>query len=135
MLKLDFYGIRGKTKRWTEDFLSNRTQQVVVEGEHSHTGSVASGVPQGSVLEPSLFLIYTNDLGDAIKTRLRIFADDTILYSVIRTPTDSIQLQDDPRTLESWERRWLMSFNVENCHQLAVTKKRNRIPTSPQPNL
>ena len=63
-------------------------------------------------------MIYINDL-----------ADDTILFSVIRTPIDSTQLHDDLRTLESWERRWL-SFNVEKCYPLTVAKKRNRIPTS-----
>ena len=101
MLKLDFYGIRGKTKRWIEDFLSNRTLQVVVEGEHSYTGSVTSDLPQGSVLRPSFFLIYINDLGDGNKSKVRLFAHDTILYLAIRTPTDSTS---DPHmtTSEHW---------------------------------
>ena len=78
---------------------------------------------------PSLFLIYANDLDIGIKSRVCLFTDDTILYSVIRTPTDSTQLQEDLRTLVSWEGRWLISFNVEKCHQLTLTKKWNRIPT------
>ena len=78
-LKLDFYGIRDKTNRWTKDFLSKRTQQVEAKGGHFYTGSVASGVPQGSVLLPYVFFIYVNDLGDGIKSRLRLFTDDTIL--------------------------------------------------------
>ena len=88
-----------------EEFLSNSAQQVLVEGEHSCTGPLTSGVPQGSVIGPSLFLIYINDLGDGTKPRVRLFADDNILCSVIRTATDSTQLQDDLGTLELWERR------------------------------
>ena len=103
---------------------------MVVEGEHSYTVSVTSGVPQDTVLGPSLFLIYVNDLGDGIKSRAHLFAGDTILYSVTRTPTDSTQLQENLRTLESLEKMWLMSFNAAKCHQMTVTKKRNRIPTS-----
>ena len=91
---------------------------------HCYTGPLTSGVPQGSVIGPSLFLIYINDLGDGTKPRVRLFADDNILCSVIRTATDSTQLQDDLRTLDSWERRWLMSFNTsaqakeQDSHQL-----------------
>ena len=87
--KLEFYGIQGKVLRWIESFLSGRTQQVVVEGEHSSVGPVTSGVPQGSVLGPTLFLIYINDLGEEIRAKVRLFADDTILYSKINTEKDS----------------------------------------------
>ena len=77
------------------------------KGEQSYRGSVTSGVSKGSVLGPLLFLIYVNNLGDGIKSRTSFFADDTILYSVIRVPTDFTQLQDDLRTLQSEERRWV----------------------------
>ena len=116
------------------NFLSNRTQQAVVEGEHSCTVSVISGIPQGSILGQSLFLIYVNDLGDGIKSRVRLYADDSIFYSVIRTPTNSIQLQDDLRTRESWERKWLMSFKVEKCHQLTLSKNRKKHPHQAHPS-
>ena len=104
LVETGFYGIRGKTKRWIEDFLSNRTQLVEVKGKHSYTGSVTSGVPLVYVLGPFLFLIYVKDLGDRIKSSVLLFVDDTILYSVIRTPTDSTQLQNNLTTLEAWER-------------------------------
>ena len=60
---------------------------------------------------------------------MRPYADDTIFYSVNRTPTDSTQLQDDLRILESWKRMWLMLFKVEKCYQLTMNKNRKRIPT------
>ena len=75
-----------------------------VKGKHSYTGSVTSGVPLVYVLGPFLFLIYVKDLGDRIKSSVLLFVDDTILYSVIRTPTDSTQLQNNLTTLEAWER-------------------------------
>ena len=100
---------------------------MVVEGQHSYTGTVTSGVPQSAVLGPILFLTYINDLGDGTKPTVRLFADDTVLYNTIKTATDSTQLQDDIRTLESWEGRWQMAFNGAKCHQLTVIKKRNKI--------
>ena len=74
--KLEFYGIRGKPLQWINSFLSNRTQQVVVEGSYSTPCKVTSGVPQGSVLGPTLFLIYINDLVTDIQSTVRLFADD-----------------------------------------------------------
>ena len=99
-----------------------------MEGQHLCTGAVR--VSQDSVLGPTLFLIYITDLGDGIKSTIRLFADDIILYNTIKTVTDSTQLQDDIRTLESWEGRWQMAFNEAICHQLTITKKRNKISTS-----
>ena len=130
LLKLDYYGIRGQTKRWIENFLSGRTQQVVVEGESSCIGPVMSGVPQGSVLGPTLFLIFINDIGDGIHAKVRLFADDTILYSHIESPNDAIQLQDDLKKLETWVSKWQMAFNVDKCYLLSISRKRIRIPTS-----
>ena len=76
-------------------------------------------------------MIYINNPGDGIKSRVRsLFPDDTILYSATKIPTYSTQLQGDLRILEFWERWQLVSSNIEKCHQLTVTKKRNRIPTS-----
>ncbi len=75
--KLDYYGVNGRTNNWIRGFLADRTQRVVVEGECSGEVSVTSGVPQGSVLGPCLFLYYINDMPDhTTHSRVRLFADE-----------------------------------------------------------
>ena len=84
---------------WIADFLGNRTQAVVHEGETSTSVSVTSGVPQGTVLGPILFLVYINDLPECITNStvwLLNFADDCILYRQIESPADCVKLQDSP---------------------------------------
>jgi hypothetical protein len=93
--KLSHYGIKGTTSRWIQDFLAERKQAVVVEGEKSDSINVESGVPQGSVLGPSLFLFYINDMPEGIRSRVRLFADDTIVYLTITSDTDADYLQED----------------------------------------
>ena len=78
--KLDYYGIRGSTHKWISSWLSGRSQQVVLDGQASDPVPVLSGVPQGSVLGPILFLIFINDLPDNIKSSVCLFADDCVLY-------------------------------------------------------
>jgi hypothetical protein len=80
--KLDHYAIRGKTCEWIKTFLSDRSQSVVIEGESSNKIPVQSGagVPQDSVLDPSLFLSYINDMPEGITSKVRLFANDTIAY-------------------------------------------------------
>ena len=110
---------------WIQSFLADRTQRVAVEGELSDLGKVTSGVPQGSVLGPTLFSVYINDIGENIKSNVRLFADDTILYNSIRNENDTLILQEDLNALEKWEGKWQMSFNVSKCHLLTVTRKTN----------
>ena len=83
LLKLHRYGIRGLSLKWIQAFLSGRTQTVVLENEKSDTVPVTSGVPQGSVLGPILFLIYINDLPDITRSKVRLFADDTVIYLAV----------------------------------------------------
>ena len=123
IMKLFHYGIKGKTLAWIQNFLAFRTQQVVVEGETSSIGQVTSGVPQGSVLGPTLFLIYIDDLSNNIQSKVRLFADDTIVYRTIRNQQDAEILQEDLKRLEEWEHQWQMDFNVTKCHVLSVTNK------------
>ena len=83
--KLNYYGITGYIATWIETFLTGRIQQEVVNGATSSSTIVTSGVPQGVVLGPLLFLLYINDIPDNISTSVRLFADDCILYTPIRT--------------------------------------------------
>ena len=86
--KLDYYGIRGSTHKWINSWLPGRTQKVVLDGQASDPVPVLSGVPQGSVLGPSLFLIFINDLPDNIRSSVRLFADDCVLYRNIHSIQD-----------------------------------------------
>ena len=83
---------------------------------------VLSGVPQGSVLGPVLFLIFINDLPENIRSSVRLFADDCVLYRNIESPTDCQILQDDLNSLAQWEADWQMKFNVAKCHSMRVTR-------------
>ena len=80
LCKLHYYGIRSHTLSWISAFLSNRTETTVVNGVHSSYVEVTSGVPQGSVLGPMLFLLYMNDINNAITSQIKLFADDSVLY-------------------------------------------------------
>ncbi len=88
MVKLEHYGIRGETRRWIKKFLENRKQRVVVNGDASDYAPVTSGVPQGSVLGPILFLVFINDICHNIRSCLRLFADDCLLYRIIESDED-----------------------------------------------
>ena len=95
MTKLKAYGIQGNVLNWLEIFLSNRKQRVSVRGSYSDWTNVISGIPQGSVLGPTLFIIYVNDLPDALLSFSGLFADDTKLYRPIISPVDTDLLQQD----------------------------------------
>ena len=127
LVKLQMHGIHGKTLDWIRAFLLNRSQKVVVDGEESTEVPVTSGVPQGSVLGPILFLLYINDLPDNIKSQVRLFADDTAVYLTINTKSDGTTLQTDLDTMQAWEKKWDMSFNPSKCQVMHITKSRNPI--------
>ncbi len=84
------HGIRGKTKAWIAAFLAYRTQHVLVNGKASSTSDVLSGVPQGTVLGPLLFLLYINDISTAINFPMRLFGDDSLVYHEIKSPVDHL---------------------------------------------
>ena len=91
--------------------MKNRRQRVVINGEYSDWVAVLSGVPQGSVLGPLLFLIYINNLDDEVKVRTKKFADDTKIYAKAKTNSE---LQHSLNNLFNWAPRWEMPFNMEN---------------------
>ena len=123
MQKLDRYGINGATAKWVENWLSNRTQAVVMDGEFSNVAAVTSGVPQGSVLGPCLFLLYINDLAESLESTVRLFANDTIAYLAIKNTQDAASLQRDLNKLEAWENKWQMEFHPDKCEVLRISKK------------
>ena len=112
---------------WIQNFLKDRKQKVVVDGESSDTIHVKSGVPQGSVLGPCLFLAYINDLPDRVSSNSRLFADDTAVDRKILSSSDQEQLQADLDALSKWEEEWDMSFHPDKCQVLHVTNKKSKI--------
>ena len=112
--KLDHTNYSICTVSWIKSFLQNRSQSVVVEDEQFSTVPVMSGVLQGSVLGPCLFLTYINDLPDSLKSRARLFAHDTIVHLTITSESDAQTLQDDLLKLKQWESDWSMEFNPDN---------------------
>ena len=96
-------------------WLSERKQRVVLGGEFSEWRDILSGVPQGSVSGPLLFIIYINDIDDHINSRLPKFADDTKIYFKVNSPENIERLREDLCKLVSWSKEWQMLFNVEKC--------------------
>ena len=113
---------------WIGSFLSGRSQKVVLEGKSSSSVPVLSGVPQGSVLGPVLFLLYINDLPEYVSnSSVRLFADDTLLYLTIHNSSDCDKLQEDLNNLERWESDWQMSFHPQKCEVIHITTKKTPI--------
>lgn len=125
--KLQHHGIRGNTLKWIRAFLTDRSQQVIIEGTNSDSVPVVSGVPQGTVLGPLLFLIFINDLPDCVQSSTRLFADDCIVYRQIKTQCDCEQLQEDLDSLARWEEKWGMAFHPDKCSTLRVTRSKNLV--------
>ena len=124
--KLEAHGIRGEVKTWIVNWLSNRRQRVCVDGELSGWEKVSSGVPQGSVLGPVLFLIYINDLDDGIISKIAKFADDSKLGKSLCSAADIRLLEDDLSSLEEWSVKWQMIFNVDKCSVMHLGKSNTK---------
>ena len=123
--KLQHYGVRGPTLQWVEAFLSHRIQQVLVDGQVSSQADITSGVPQGSILDPLLFLAFINGLPDCTKhSTTRLFADDCVRYKRISSQQDATLLQEDMEALQKWEATWLNQFHPSKCQVVCVTNKR-----------
>ena len=127
LMKLDYYAIRGNMLKWIKVFLTNCSQSVSINGVQSSTKHVLSGVLQGSILGPVLFLLYINDISSSVKSSLCLFNDDCILYREICEVRDCWALQDDLNQLSLWSKTWQLYFNVKKCCHLGVTCK--KVPT------
>ena len=123
--KLESYGVKGKLLRWVEEFLTGRQQCVVVNGEKSSPGCVTSGIPQGTVLGPLLFVVYINDILENITSDGFLFADDTKIFKMVTSRDDALNLQSDINALRKWSEKWGMEFNREKCHVLTLGKFEN----------
>lgn len=110
--------------RWLDSYLTNRTQYVRIGNSFSSPAPVLSGVPQGSVLGPLLFLIYLNDLSFDSPVRCRFFADDCIVYHNIQSPHDQTAIQDYLNAIDNWCQSWRMNLNASKCTQMMITRKK-----------
>ena len=118
--KVKAHGIDGSIFRWIQSWLGDRQQRVSIDGVKSEWGCVSSGVPQGSVLGPLLFLIYINDLDIGISSDLSKFADDTKLGRAIRADSDAVVMQEELTILSNWAEKWQMKFNIDKCSVLSI---------------
>ena len=121
--KMDAYGIRGKMKNWISDFLIGRKQRVKISGSESSWKDVTSGVPQGSVLGPVLFVLFINDLPEVVENTCSMYADDTKIYAPIRNDGDVTALQMDLDNLVCWADTWQLRFNASKCKTLHLGKR------------
>ena len=122
--KLSVYGIQDPLLSWIRSFVSGRKQRVVVGGEASDWSDVISGVPQGSVLGPTLFLLYINDMPSTVKTSISLFADDTKLYSPCK---DHDLLQADLDMLCNWSSKWQLLFNTDKCKVVHIGRTNQQL--------
>ncbi|EFO84347.1 hypothetical protein CRE_15119 [Caenorhabditis remanei] len=129
MTKLESYGIKGNMLRWLDSFLSNRTQVITLNGSYSVPKDVKSGVPQGSVLGPLLFLLFINDIGDKLSARHLMFADDLKIFS-----PDIRLLQEDLSKITKWCDVWNMEVAPEKCEVIRFhcSKRKSHLNQDPK---
>jgi hypothetical protein len=111
-------------QNWFRSYLSRRKQSVVINGAKSDEAYIRSGVPQGSILEPLLFLIYINDLVVDINCTIKLFADDTALYIVVENATNAAKIiNSDLAKINEWSKQWLVKFNPSKTECLTISRK------------
>jgi len=129
MSKLEAYGVHGHLLNWIKSFLMGRKQRVVINGQESTWTAVISGVPQGSVLGPILFLIYINDIVDNLSCTAYLFADDMKLFKGITKDADMAHLQSDICAVDAWTDHWLLKLNAQKCKVMTVGRRNKHRPT------
>lgn len=118
--KLKAYKFSNQILNWINSFLNNRMQRVTVNGEHSEWTRVSSGIPQGSVLGPILFVMFVNDLPDSVNSCMFLFADDTKIFRIIENEEDKAILQKDLQSMEEWSKRWLLQVHPQKCKHMRI---------------
>ena len=124
--KLKALGISGDIAGWIEAFLTNRKQKVSVEGESSSWSDVKSGIPQGSVLGPILFVIFINDMPNCLSSLCKMFADDAKVYREVNSPEDNESLQLDIDNMNDWSQKWQLPFNESKCKCMHILREITR---------
>ena len=124
LLKLKYYfGFDDALLKWFGDYLSARAQCVLINNVYSDFSDVISGVPQGSIIGPMLFLMFINDISNVISSsKAALFADDCKVFKVIQSNDDCLELQSDLNELFLWSKKWSMSFNPTKCKVLTITR-------------
>ena len=120
--KLHSYGFRDPLLGWLKSFLIGQRQRVCVHDTVSLWHNVTSGIPQGSVVGPVLFLLYVNDLPDTVASNVFMFADDTKIYRPMTSHEDNNIQQNDLDCLQSWSAKWLLNINLHKCMVMSITK-------------
>ena len=127
LTKLKGYNIKGPILNWITSFLNNRSQFVKINNSVSESLKVTSGVPQGSVLGPTLFIYFINDLPKVVhNAKIKIFADDTKVYNSVNNPENVNHLQKAIDELHLWTQEWLLKFNKEKCKILHLGKNNDK---------
>lgn len=125
LLKLQAHGVSGRVLQWITSFLNDRHQKVVVSGVQSSEAAVISGIPQGSVLGPLLFVVFINDLPSCVESRVKMFADDTKVYTRSDSAGATEGLQEDINRLQQWSSDWLLRFHPQKCCVLKLGTKKS----------
>ena len=134
LYKIKSMGITGELYKLLENYLSDRFQRVILNGQSSSWRPVLAGVPQGSILGPLLFLIYINDLPDNLKSNAKLFADDTSLFTIVKDKNESTNtLNNDLSLISKWAYNWKMLFNPDPSKpaQEVLFSRKNQILVHP----
>lgn len=128
--KLQAAGISGRLLDWLKSFISGRSQRVIIDGSESCPLSIGAGVPQGSILGPTLFLLFINDLKLTLKNEVIMFADDTTLFSIVDSKDDrgnvAKSLNEDLVQVERWAKKWFVTFNASKTQSLIISRHKDR---------
>ena len=126
LVKMENYGITGKILGWCKHFLSDRRQRVVINGEKSAWKRIISGVPQGGVIGPQMFVLFINDMPEVATSCIEMFADDAKIVKAVLTEQDRSDLQEDLDNLQTWAITWKMKFNTDKCKVLHLGNQNPR---------
>ena len=120
-------GIQGKVLSWLEDYLKDRKQRVILNGQSFPETHIAAGVPQGSILGPQMFLLYMNNLIENLTTETRLYADDASLFTEVTDRVQGIRTMDENLdAITTWAKKWHVKFNPNKTKNFPGRKtKRN----------